>query len=255
MDFLNDKPKALFQYLLEKYSAMHDIDIDRANFFVNKNELHETLSKIWYDSLENNADNIYEVYNHDYYFVDVFHCFAQYSRPCIRKVLKSPTFDLLKDSKVIVDVGCGLGFSSALLKQIFPKSKVYATNLKGTKQWAFCEEISKDFDLNLIESVGTIKDPIDVVFASEYFEHIINPVDDVHRMIFRLDQPPPKWLIISNSFNTYGTGHFKSYRVGSKLVDQSHMSRLFNKYLRNCGYTQVPSKIFNNTPTIWRLGE
>ena len=77
----------------------------------------------------------------------------------------------------------------------------------------------------------------------------------------------PKFLIIANSFNTDSIGHFRNYEYAREYLEEevtmeniikipeSKISRLFNMYLRNSGYTKVETTIWNNRPTIWRQNE
>lgn len=245
-DFLNDSPTKLYDMFLN--DCRLDINeykrIRKSNFF-------DDLTNKWYNDLKNN-ENIYDVYNHDYYVIDTFNCFVMYSRNYIRRLIKSSVFSDIKNSKIIVDLGCGIGYSTSLLSQLFPNAKIYATNLKNTKQWTFCEYMSKKFNFELIETVSEIDKNVDMLFASEYFEHIISPIEHVDNII---DKIKPKYMIIANSFNTLSIGHFIDYKVDNTYINQKKMSRVFNKHLISRNYNKINCNIWNNKPTIWKMND
>ena len=253
MDFLKEKPQVLFDYFLNDYGNLFDVDVDYCKSIRKTDKIFLELSNKWYDDLNHqDTRNIYEVYNHDYYFVDVFNCFVSYSRDYIKRIIKSPYFQQLKDAKVIVDIGCGISYSTCLLKQIFPEAKVYAINLKDTKQWKFCEVMAERFDFTLVESIDYVEETVDILFASEYFEHIYNPIEHVDNILKVLD---PKHMIIANSFNTWGMGHFTNYDVYGTIVQQEKIGKSFNKHLQSKNYEKIKCGIWNNKPIIWKRND
>lgn len=248
IDFLNTKKQKLFQTFIHEYKTIHDVSETEAASLLKSGVLFKRLTEEWYDKLES-GENAYRVYDDDYYFVDIFNCYATYSREYIKRIVKSPAYQLIKDSKSFVDIGCGLSYSTCALKQILPQAKGYAINLKNTKQWSFCERMSETYDFNLIESVHDIKHDVDFVFASEYFEHIRNPVKHFQEIVNAIH---PEYFIIANAFNTWSIGHYKTYEYDNTTVEQSKISRLFNRYIRLSGYEKVNCNIWNNKPTIWK---
>lgn len=211
---------------------------------------------------QSNYEGALKVYDDKYYFLDAFDCYQSYSRDYLIRVLKSSVYDKLKNIKSFVDLGCGIGYSTIWLKEMFPNAKAYATNLKNTKQWTFCKAIFKKYEVNLIESTNEINHNVDLVFASEYFEHILEPIDHLEDIINRLS---PKYLIIANSFNTKSIGHFDYYSCKPdhhklmpeiyRFIPKSKISRLFNKFLIDKGYTRVKVKMWNDRPAIWKKNE
>ena len=85
------------------------------------------------------------------------------------------------------------------MKQIFPNQTVYATNLKETKQWKFCQMMSQQYNFILTDDINEIPEKIDFVFASEYFEHIEKPIEHLRDL---LQKNKPKYLLIANTFST-----------------------------------------------------
>jgi len=253
MDFLKEKPNVLFEYFLNDYGSLFSIDVEECRAIRKTDKIFLELSNKWYDDLENqDTRNIYEVYNHDYYFIDIFNCFITYSRDYIKRIMKSSHFSKLQDAKVIVDIGCGISYSTCLLKQVFPDAKVYAINLKDTKQWKLCEIMSRRFGFHLIESIHEIEEQVDILWASEYFEHIYNPIEHVDDIINTIN---PKHMIIANSFNTWGMGHFTQYDVYGTITNQDKISKIFNQHLESKEYQKVKCKIWNNKPTIWKRND
>ena len=245
VNLLEDKPSDIFESVLNDYYKLYPINLPHARNLLKTHELWETLTEKWYEHLKNNdMDKAYSVYNDQYYFVDMFDCFRLYSKKYI-KSLSSLNFKVNK----ILDLGCGIGLTTRLLGQIYPDSKRYATNLKDTKQWNYCKEYG---DFNLVESVEDVNEDVDLLFASDYFEHIEKPIEQIRQVISKVN---PKYLILGNSFNTWSAGHFINYYHDGEMVDQSKMSRIFNKYLRDNGYTNIKTKFWNNRPTVWERNE
>ena len=114
-------------------------------------------------------------------FVDIYDCFITYSRQYIKSI---SNLSNLTDVKSFVDLGCGLSYSTIALKQLFPNAEGYATNLKKTKLWKFCKKQSKEHGFTLVDNVSEIKRDVDLVFASEYFEHILNPINHVNEVMY-----------------------------------------------------------------------
>ena len=253
MDFLKEKPQVLFEYFLKDYGSLFEINPEECRVIRKTNKIFLELSEKWYDDLSNRSTrNIYEVYNHDLYFIDIFNCFVSYSRDYIKRIIKSSHFQELKDAKVIVDIGCGISYSTCLLKQIFPEAKVYAINLKDTKQWKLCEIMAERFDFHLIESINEIEEPVDILFASEYFEHIEKPIEHLDDIINTIN---PKHMILANSFNTWGMGHFIKYDMYGTIINQDKISRIFNQHLMKNHYDNIKCGIWNNKPMIWKRND
>jgi 2-polyprenyl-3-methyl-5-hydroxy-6-metoxy-1,4-benzoquinol methylase len=254
MDFLKDKPADLFEYLLKDYLAIHpNIDADKARRLVKTDETFQRLTIDWYRYLnDNDMENAFSVYNDDYYFIDIFNCFTTYSRDYIKRVIKSSAYNELMKCKSFIDIGCGVSFSTCSLKQTFPHMKGYAVNLKDTKQWKFCEVMAKRHHFKLIDDFSNIGQ-IDIVFASEFFEHILDPIEYVDNVLTKLK---PKYLIIANSFNTWSIGHYEKYSLksffGDIIVPQDRMSKLFNDHMRNENYIDLDCEMWNNKPKIWK---
>ena len=271
IDFKNDLPKTYLDEFLNFYNSFYPIDIDYAKTIIKDTKKfysapkHESmpvyvskLQNAWYKGIiDKNFD--FSVYDDDYYFTDIFCCWDIYSRKYLNTLIKPNLLNLLyktsiyefikDDVKTVVDLGNGLGFSTAYLKQIFKNADVYGTNLKNTKQWLITNELGKNYSYKMIEDEKNLSE-IDFVFASEYYEHILDCVDDVINLI---NSSNPKIMYLGNSFNTQSVGHFTYYesKFLGKRIDQSKISRVFNNILREYGYENVKTKNWNNKPTLW----
>ena len=253
---LNEKPSEQVKTYVEQYKSLFDIDTDRAYAYIKNNERFEELTVEWYDKLaQGDMDAAYRVYDDEYYFTDIWNCFVTYSRRYLRDIAR-PCFtdgtsfiDRTQDAKIIVDVGCGIGYTTSALTQLYPNAKVYGTNLKNTKQWKFCELMAQKYNFNMIESVDEVDGKADVVFASEYFEHFYKPVEHVAEIISKIS---PNYFVIGNAFNTRSIGHFITYMNMNVKIDQSKIGKFFNDSLRRFGYTKLESTLFNNKPNIWQ---
>jgi SAM-dependent methyltransferase len=246
MSLISQRPNDLLESFLEDYNKLYKIDFDKSRQLLKDKTLYDLLTKEWYRYLEkNNLKEALTVYDNEYYFLDLFECYKSYSRKYLKSLEKPPLYDLVKNIKSFVDIGCGLGYSTGVLKQMFPKAKGYATNLKGTRQWKFNEVLAKRLNFTLVESVDNLGH-IDLVFASEYFEHIESPIGHLANII---DKISPKYFIIANSFNTKSIGHFHDYNG----INESKISRVFNNFLVEKKYGRVKAKLWNNRPAIWKL--
>jgi len=242
---INEKPRELLKIFLSDYKSMFDIDVNKAIQFIKTKQRAKELTAQWYDELS--KENIdYSVYDDDYYFTDLWNCWVTYSRSYLRSIVKSQS-KLFSNINSVIDLGCGIGYTTSALKQIFPKAKVYGTNLKDTKQWKFCEYMSKKYSFTLLSDDHDLNN-IDLVFASEYFEHIVKPIDHIQDVVEKLS---PKYLIIANAFNTHSIGHFNEYIFNDERFCQSVMQKKFDKLLKVYNYAKVKTGFWNNRPTVW----
>jgi SAM-dependent methyltransferase len=262
MSILNKKPSLLLDEFLSDYNYLFKIDIHQV-----KNEITNTikyyngdsvscktsmLEKNWYESLAQN-NPLYSIYSDEFYFIDVWCCWKMYSRSYI-KILKSKTSlinELIKTSKSVIDLGNGIGYSTASLKEIFINCDVYGFNFKKSKQYEFSEYISEKYGFNMISDFSKI-DSCDIVFASEYFEHFERPIEHLQEIVEKLS---PKHLIIANSFNTKSMGHFIDYKHNDETVNQKDISRLFNRSILALGFNKINANIFNKKPSIYSINK
>jgi SAM-dependent methyltransferase len=281
IDFLNDKVSNILEAFLNDYKNLFpEIDIELAKKYIKTNELFKDLTEKWYELEKKNLNEAYELYNHKYYFTDMFNCYRHYSRKYINILNKTKIEDKTfvehyqNNIKGVLDIGCGCGFTCMHLKHIFPNSKVYGVNLKDTYQFKFCQKLTNEKNLfTLTDDYNNINDNIDLIFASEFFEHIDKPIELVINLIEKFN---PKFIVTANAFNTRSIGHFSEYLVkteiynkykvifsdkkknveleekdGYKIVDQKNISKIFNKYLRKNGYSKLKTGYYNSRPYIW----
>lgn len=266
----NLKPSELLDDFLSNYSSLQYIDKDFSKeqikllkkYYKGNKEVRDKLVDLislenkWYNALDEGKID-YSVYDDDYYFTDIWSCWCIYSREYMRAIKKHNSLNETTSiyngkfknfNNNIVDLGCGVGYTTIAWKQLFPNSNVFGVNLKDTKQYKFCEKNSKKYNFNLVSSISDIKENIDILFASEYFEHIINPIEHINDII---KSHNPKYLFLANSFNTRSVGHFKTYIHEDIDIDQSKISKIFNNNLNKKGYVKVKTKLWNNRPTLW----
>jgi ubiquinone/menaquinone biosynthesis C-methylase UbiE len=264
------KPKQIINDFLDDYSALFPINKEIAlqeitdlisfcngkkdNTLTVKNQ--QLLEQEWYDSLKTEAD--YSVYDAEFYFVDLIACFICYSRWYLKSI-ENPNsyekgtslFTYLGTVNNIVDLGCGVGYTAAYLKEIWSNANVYGTNLDNTKQFELCKKVSDKYNFKCITDLNYfINIDIDFAFCSEYFEHFERPLEHLNEVLSKIK---PKYMFIANSFNTKSIGHFIEYKHFDTIINQKDMSKLFSKYMKENGYIQVKTKVWNNKPTLWKL--
>lgn len=210
------------------------------------------LDQRWYDSLKTNSPD-FQVYEDPFYLADIWLCWKVYSRTALlalkapNALIKTSVVDSFRSTKRILDLGCGFGYTSAGLRELFPAAEVIATNLETSFQFKVASDIGKEHGFHLTgdpKNAGSV----DLVFASEYFEHIERPIEHLHQVV---SHNRPKAMIIANSFNGHAIGHFNHYKHQNDTVPNRVMSRWFNEAMRRFGYTKAETKIWNNRPSIW----
>ena len=162
--------------------------------------------------------------------------------------------DLRKTTRVIVDLGCGIGCSTAALKEIFPKATVYGTNIKGTAQYKLAATLAQHYAFQMRDKTSPLK--ADLLFASEYFEHFQNPIRHLEHVIRTYR---PNALLIANAFGTRAIGHFEVYDCssaqdygGGKRVSGKEARKIFKEALLALGYVKQKTKLWNNRPQYWK---
>jgi len=187
----------------------------------------------------------YSIYESVEYLAEAWACWSMYSRKHLLKIQKSKCLQDLK-FKSVVDLGCGLGYTTASLKQIFGAEEVIGTNVGGSFQAKFVELMAKrnGFQVNAEPSD---KHPR-LVFASEYFEHFERPIEHLDHV---LKKWKPDCMIIANTFTSPSAGHFRTYRLLDFHESGSSVSRIFNGYLRKAGYYRLLTHFWNNRPSVW----
>ena len=199
----------------------------------------------------------YELYNNDLYMNEAFNCWKLYSRRYLLLLRKYLTRSdcMIKADKVksVLDLGCGCGYTTVGLSSIFPNATITGTNLSGTLQYKIAEDVCRDFPNCIIcdESHNADIAPApDLVFASEFFEHLTEPLVLLDDLITKYH---PKYFVFANTFTKMSLGHFDTYyHYGCEFPGKT-MSRMFGNALRAAGYVKVQTKFFNNRPSIYVL--
>lgn len=153
----------------------------------------------------------------------------------------------MKGVKRIVDLGCGFGYTTAGLRELFSEADVFGTNIESSYQFKLAKKMAlkRGFQLRgSFEEIGNV----DFMFASEYFEHIPNPIEHLSQIIRHNN---PKYFVIANAFNGIAIGHFRQYSHKGQKYSGREMSKMFNDAMRFYGFTKVKTKIWNNRPAVW----
>jgi SAM-dependent methyltransferase len=261
-EFVNEW--ALFSDIDKK--TAYDLAHNSVRFYKNNKNAIKTFQEVedrWYKSLEENKPD-YSIYNDKYLLADIWACWAVYSRRYLKSInyeksLTDATYDISFESKSIVqdmghvssviDLGCGFGYTTATLKQFFHGAQVYGTNIEGTVQWNLAKHFGEKYGFRLTPNVQTLNKQIDLVFASEYFEHIENAVEHLVEVI---DVCDPKMFVFANAFGTQCLGHFINHKHGNQSISAKDTSKLFNITLKEKGYKKIKTRCWNQRPTYWK---
>lgn len=251
----------------DRCRPFHTFDEDRITYLTNQTikfinasaeerktiQVNIDLEKRWYDSLLTGVPD-YSVYAEDDYIAELLACWFIYSKRYVYDIRKensmanSSVADYLRPVNMIVDLGCGFGYTSAAFREIYTEARVIGTNMKDTLQYKVAVEMGKQFGFNMVSDAAEIQEPVDLVFASEYFEHFEAPIEHLHYITETLK--PRAWLI-ANAFGPHAIGHFNYYKVGNEVFEAKTTGKIFNETMKKLGYSKIQTKLWNNRPALW----
>lgn len=269
-NLLKEDNKNILEDLLERCKSVKSIDVDHIRVLAeesarstnNGNPLPHALNVIlerWYESLPTGIPD-YSVYGEDEYIAELWACWKVYSKTHLANIQKPNSLftrsivDEHRDSKIVVDLGCGFSYTTAALTQIFPQASVFGTNLDDTLQMSVARTVAADYNFTMKTDASEIKATADLVFASEYFEHFDRPIDHLDYIIETIR---PEAMLIANAFGPTAIGHFREYSVkmneivGYESIPAGQTSKLFNSRLKSHGYTKEKTKLWNSRPAYW----
>lgn len=212
------------------------------------------LETRWYNSLKNGNPD-YSIYDSQDYVYEVINCWENYSKSYLLKLEEKGIIkNINKNGNIntVVDLGCGVGYTTGYIALYFPTAKIYGTNIASSAQFKAAVRLGQDDIFKMVETPAEVGTTADVVFAFEYFEHFSRPIEHLE---YVLDILSPKHFIIANSFNSISTGHFPNYLVDDKEITPISTSRKFNNKMREKGYKKIETDLWNDRPTYWRKSE
>lgn len=216
---------------------------------------YEDIEAHWYKQLRENNVPDYSVYDSDFYLSEAWACWVVYSRSYLRN-LPMPRFldpdgvmEDMRPVRRIADLGCGIAYSTAGLKQLFPDAEVVGTNLPDTKQTKLAKSVAKQVGFEIAYSEKELG-KVDALLASEYFEHFEEPIT---HLIDVLEYLEPRTLLVANSFTVDSIGHFDYYLVGGERLTGKETAKIFSETMRDYGYEKIKTRFWNNRPNYWRL--
>lgn len=198
-----------------------------------------TLERDWYASLPNPD---YSLYGRKDFLGDLWACWRIYSRRYVQMI--RPLFEQHQIQSV-VDVGNGIGYSTAYFREVMPSLSVYGTNLPGY-QMDVCRKVAQQFGFSMLGDSDSLQ--VDAIFASEYFEHFERPCAHLSELIQRFS---PKMIICANAFGAESFGHFPEYKVDDQVVSNKAVGRQFGKYMKLWGFAKLETGFWNNRPTVY----
>jgi SAM-dependent methyltransferase len=245
-DALREYLSLVAQHLTLDVDAAAAIALASIRHYRTGQTTERVLERRWYAALRAGGAPDYAVYNDPDYASDLWACWVVYSR---KYLLQLRTIrDRFTDVASIADLGCGFGYTTAGLVELFPGVRVCGTNLEQTFQFATATAVGRQHGFDVVPKVSR---PTDLVFASEYFEHFDRPVDHLFDVIATAR---PRYFVIANAFSATSIGHFDCYHYRQATVPNAAMGRLFNAGLRHHGYGSVETGFWNNRPAVWKFG-
>lgn len=245
-----------FRQLLEVANQFESLPVEELyQEYINGSKNLIPMRQKWEESIINGKPD-YSLYGDNAYMNEVFICWREYSRRylmLLQKYLKREDCEIdEKDVRSVLDLGCGCGYSTIGLKALFPQAIVSATNLKGTLQHSINVYVTDNIEgINIYDENDTFNlGKIDMVFASEFFEHLTSPIDYLEKLIKTYR---PKYFIFANTFSQMALGHFYSYLYNGCEYVGKQVSKKFNNTLKENGYVKVETGFFNHRPSIYKL--
>ena len=210
------------------------------------------LQQRWYDSLAKSEPD-FSVYNDIAILPDIWTCWALYSRMYLKSFITREcegqkmihTFGKVMN---ILDIGNGIGYSSAALTHLFPFANVFGYNIKDPMQWKICEQVAEDHDFFMVSDLDEVPE-VDLLFASEYFEHYDSPIDHLKEVLMKVN---PRNIIVANSFGTHSVGHFTQYAYKNGVLSGRETTKTFNIFLKDFGYKKMKTTCWNDRPSFWQ---
>jgi 2-polyprenyl-3-methyl-5-hydroxy-6-metoxy-1,4-benzoquinol methylase len=218
-------------------------------------EQSEMLLNEWYDGLEKGKAP-YEIYGRNEYLAELWACWSVYSRVYLQKIESRkalPPFGIAGNickGGLIVDLGNGIGITSAAFTEIFPHAEIVGTNLMQSAQGRICKMLSVEYGFRMLENTRSIERQADMAFASEYFEHFDNPIEHADEIVQSIR---PKRMIVANAFTARAIGHFDVYRDNGQSFTGTQISKRFADAMRKMGYRKLKTGLFNDRPSVWEL--
>lgn len=211
------------------------------------------LERRWYASLRAGRPD-FGVYGENGYLADLWMCWTNYSKRYLYLLTRpsladnSSILDSLAWVRSVADIGCGFGYTCAALKEMLPAASVFGTNVPGAPQTRIAERVALRRGFTVVGSPEAIG-PVDLLFASEYFEHFERPIDHLREVLSALS---PKAILVANTFGSPSIGHFPVYLINGRAHDGRATSKAFGAELRGHGYARVAARIWNGRPSYWR---
>lgn len=244
-EFVGIQPEKFFQ-LTEQALQYYRQTIEGRSAFRPQQEIENR----WYASLAAGKPD-YSIYADPYMLVEVWACWVLYSRGYIRQ-LDAPgktQFGSLRAAlgqiNSIGDLGCGCAYTTAAWKESYPFASVFGTQYPSSAQFRIATKMGQDHGFKIIERMDR---HVDLLFASEYFEHWESPVEHLREVV---QASTPKAMIIANAFGAKSVGHFDVYLDGGKPFLPKEISKKFNDQLREFGFEALKTKFWNNRPSVW----
>jgi SAM-dependent methyltransferase len=205
------------------------------------------LEARWYTALRAGTPD-FTVYDGDAYLAEAWACWCQFSGPHIKTLARSG-YAARVTPATVADLGCGIGWSTAALCRLWPDAKVTGTQLLNTLQARIARLHADSLGLTfpLVEDLSGVGH-VDLVFASEYFEHFLDPARHLDEVLTALT---PDRLVLASTFTKNATGHFYAYLINGEPVPRRSVARRFNAHLRARGYERDVERFWNDRPALW----
>jgi SAM-dependent methyltransferase len=212
------------------------------------------LMQHWYQSLSSGRPD-YGIYDSPLYLAELWACWAVFSRKYLLSIHPARNLPPLgiaaamSPVRRIVDLGCGCGYTTASFCELFPDAEVIGTNISGSIQYRIASEMASTYGFRMVPGPREAAGETSLVFASEYFEHILDPIAHLKEVVASLR---PRFMMIANAFGTVSIGHFHEHVINGNRTPSDKVSRVFSSEMKRLGYAKLKTKLWNNRPSLWK---
>ena len=194
----------------------------------------DVITRRWYESLDRGVP-AFDIYDDPAYAPYVWAAWKLQSSYRVNRLRRLHELGQFRDVGSVVDLGCGVGYSTLALAAIW-NVKPVGTNLEGVQA-----QIARSLGVTVVPEPV----PADLVLASEYFEHFEHPVEHLEQV---LTLAGPRYLITGNAFGARSPGHFGLYGLNGRSVSGHVIAVAFGRFLRDRGWVR------RRHPVVWNTG-
>jgi len=215
--------------------------------------LHMSLERE-YNALweETQDDRLFAQYTESWYAVSCVECFLDYTKGSVQNFAKWLTQRNRDSGMRVLDLGAGIGASTRLLAELTGLRTIFHVYNKQSAQRRVAQVLLDGETEEIVtfdEVHAAISTDARAIMAFELFEHLHQPVAVAESLTMNTRV---EVICCANSFTQAGDlGHWREYIVNGERIPRKSMGRVFNRVMRDMGWTLEDTGFYNGRPNIW----